>query len=92
MKTIWKYEIETTDEFELQMPQGGCILDLQIQRGVPCIWVEVDPSAEKITKVFRVFGTGHTIPEKERVAYNYCGTYQLTVANLVFHLYEVLEY
>ena len=50
MKTIWKYEIETTDEFELQMPQGGCILDLQIQRGVPNSFHNLLISYKKATR------------------------------------------
>ncbi len=66
---IWKYTImiqdETImiqDETILHMPGGAKILTVQMQNGVPYVWVLVNPDAMMARRTIRVFGTGHPIP------------------------------
>lgn len=86
MKTIWKSQFEIKDEFELLIPKGAKILAAQIQRGVPCIWFELDTDSETVTRLLRVHGTGHPI-DHEGI---YVGTFQ-TFDMFVFHLYDLGE-
>lgn len=63
MKAVHKFELVGLghdNEFDMD-PTGG-ILHVGMQRTVT-IWVTVDTAAPKVTRVFRVFGTGHPIPD-----------------------------
>jgi hypothetical protein len=48
-------------------------------------WVEDTSGAPAVRRWFRVFGTGHPLPDDAR----WVGTCQRTPAGLVWHLYEV---
>lgn len=85
-KTIWKYELKTEDIQSVTMPKGGTILTLQTQNDNPCLWVLVDPNAEKEVRGFMIYGTGHIIPT-EPYPHTYIGTYQ-HLNGLVFHVFE----
>lgn len=86
-KTIWKYELETTDVQKISIPKGAKILCLQIQFGKPCIWVLVDPTHELESIGIFTYGTGHPIPT-EPYPHKYIGTYQLKDGMLVFHVFS----
>ena len=59
-RTVWKYEIPLlADEFRLEIPRDPVFLCIQIQQGLPMMWVEVDPTEEMETCRFRIVGTGH---------------------------------
>jgi hypothetical protein len=86
---IWKYPVPIDDYLEVEIPFAGRILCVQIQHrplGIetPCIWVWVDTKADKETRKFRWFGTGHPGVEG-----NYIGSVQMHGGDLVFHLFEV---
>ena len=81
MQRIFKYELEVADHQTIQMPTGAQILCVQIQHGVPCLWVLVDPQSTKEKQTIRVYGTGHMI---ERDG-DYVGTFQTN--GLVFHVF-----
>ena len=81
---IWKYSL-VFPTGNVAIPAGGKILDLQQQRGVPCLWVLVNPEAEKELRTFTVYGTGHEIPDE---GFEYVGTYQEGM--LVWHLFEYI--
>ena len=95
MKVIWKYEIKVDDTFRLYMPKGSKVLTVQVQRGVPYLWAEVEQPvieeppqkvAEKPDeKIYHCYETGHPIEETNL---QYIGTFQLRGGALVFHLYE----
>ena len=86
MKTIWKFPLEP-DGF-MPMPQGAEVLCVQVQNETPCLWALVDPNAaEKETRVFRIYGTGHQIHEQASLD-NYIGTFQLQGGLLIFHVFE----
>jgi len=86
MKRIWKYPIPITDDqIVLAMPKEAKILALQTQRGAAMIWVLVDPQVAHTDRFFRVYGTGHDMPDVPGI---YVGTWQMLGGALVFHLFE----
>ena len=84
MKTIWKYELQV-DRNEIEIPQGAAILSVQTQNERPCIWFELFADNPKETRVFEIFGTGHTLPNSPG---RYIGTIQLMDGKFVGHIYE----
>ncbi len=42
MISIWKFNLQTIDKQEIQMPVGAELLTVQIQNGEPCLWARVD--------------------------------------------------
>ena len=87
-KTIWKFELETTDNQTIEMPVNAEILTVQTQNEIPCIWALVDPTETKVKRFIEVFGTGHDIHYDMGVSRNYLGTYQLQGGSSVFHVFE----
>ena len=87
-KTIWKFELKTTDTQKLEMPVGAEILTVQAQNERPCLWALVDPTEKKETRLFDIFGTGHPIHCDMSIGRRYIGTYQLNGGSLVFHVFE----
>lgn len=87
-KKIFKYQLDTTDIQQIEMPQGAEILCLHTQNVTPCIWALVNPDAPVSKRTFEIFGTGHNIPEANR---KYIGTYQLRSGDLVFHCFELIN-
>ena len=88
MKRIFKYPLPVDDEVVIPMPSGARILTVQAQNNLPCVWAVVTPDAEGMEdRRFRVFGTGHPIPEGTD-SLEYIGTFQLHNGRLVFHLFE----
>ncbi len=88
MKTIYKYKVYPTDDFDLLLPKGAYILCVQTQDGEPFIWAMVDTEAPKEIRKFVLRGTGNTLPELPLV---YIGTFQIRNDLLVFHLFERVE-
>lgn len=88
MKTIFKYPLAVADYQEIAMPKGSVVLTVQTQYGHPCIWVEIDPFADKEPRGFEVFGTGHKMYEDMGIERKYVGTFQMKGGDLVFHVYE----
>lgn len=86
MRTIWKFPVEM-GRFELSLPVDAEVLSVQVQQGVPQMWVLLDPDPEQDTmlRAFEVFGTGHPI---RQAAHTFIGTFQFANGSLVFHLFE----
>lgn len=87
-KTIWKFTIESLNDNVIEIPKGGQILSMQVQGRLPQLWVLVDPTAEKEKRTFRIHGTGHDVPDADKL--NFIGTFQMHEGSLVFHVFEVL--
>ena len=60
-KVIWKYELQTRDRQELQLPVDNNLLAIQKQNDILCAWYLVDPKSPKYQQEILMFGTGHTI-------------------------------
>ncbi len=88
MSQMWKYEVPIDGEWhELSMPCVAAVRHVgQQQSRSVCFWVEVDPTAQRGSRSFCVFGTGHDVPATA----NYCGTVESRSAPLVWHLFEKL--
>lgn len=84
---VWKYVLPTTsgDRFSLRLPANYVTLDVQVQLGRPCLWVEVDQITDMVTQHFQWVGTGHQTDATG--IQSYIGTVQLS--EYVFHLYAV---
>lgn len=85
-KTVWKYDVEVADAFDVLMPKGAVPLAADTQGGKPQMWVLVDPDEPVEAVKFRLAGTGHTIREKIK---RHVGTFQMYGGSLVLHLFEV---
>ena len=83
-RAIWKFPLAGPHQ-GVVVPVGARVLAAQAQRGVPCLWMLVDPEAPTETRVFIVAGTGHSLPhEIERAPY--IGTVQ--IGEMVWHIFE----
>jgi hypothetical protein len=91
-RTIWKFAIEVTDEFTLEMPIGAEPLHVETQRvngpnaqyEQPCLWALVDPTAEREQRTFYVHGTGHPVhADAEHI-----GSFLLYGGSFVGHVFE----
>lgn len=81
---VWKYELKHSVLQKLELPVGYKLLDVQVQRGIPCLWVLVDPKADKTPIFIRILGTGE---ETEHPLKEYAGTFQTNGGDLVFHVF-----
>lgn len=101
MQTIYKYQLENAFPVEIMMPMGAQLLTVGIQ-GFPSIhqhgdqvqydkvitlWARVDSEAPKEARIFKLFGTGHSINELAK--YVYVGTFY--DGPFVWHLFEATE-
>ena len=59
ISVIWKFQFNIVDEFMLMIPRDARFLHADIQAGVPCMWLMVDPNAEIENVKFMVIGTGN---------------------------------
>jgi hypothetical protein len=84
MNVIHKYPFEISDHICLFIKDANAqILSLQMQNGVPCLWVLHDLSKPVFDRKFVLYGTGYPLPDNPGV---FIGTFQYTA--LVFHLFE----
>ncbi len=79
-KQIWKYPIGLATTHE--MPDGAEFLHIELQGDTAMAWFLVLPAERKRPRKFKVYGTGHDIPLREK----YLGTFQAPL--FVWHLFE----
>lgn len=84
-QTVWKFELETTDEQVFQVPEGARFLKLDTQYGKPVFWMLVDSDNQKTDFKVRIVGTGN--PARIGNTYAYLGSYQMAGGALVFHAF-----
>lgn len=88
MKTIWKYNLFTTDLQFISMPQGAEILCVQAQFDSPVIWAIVDSKEQNYeSRSIAIYGTGNPVPE---IKQKYIGTYQILGGSFVGHVFEII--
>lgn len=86
MKMIFKYTLTPDDAVTLKVPCVFEPLTVQMQHGEPRLWALVDPESPMTSRRFRVFGTGHSVPNEIRRE-DYIGTFQIAAGDLVFHVF-----
>ena len=83
--SIFKYQVQITDYFAIDMPLGAKILTVQTQNGHPFIWALVNPEKpDEERRYFRVYGTGRPF-----YGGKYIGTFQ--TPPFVWHLFEEVK-
>jgi hypothetical protein len=88
MKRIHKYPFTIEDDVIVHLPLNAQIISIQLQGDIPCVWAVVNPLEEYIeTKQFKVFGTGHPMPDTILRTHEFRSTLQLS-NGLVFHVFE----
>ena len=87
-RMIWKYPLKVTDQQVIDFP-SECpqILCLQMQKGIPTLWVEVNPESVTERWLVHVYGTGHPLDDKMDERGLYIGTFMIESGALVFHVY-----
>lgn len=92
-RTIWRYDFRVDGEAYLDMPRGAELLP-RIERSdrLPShigltVWALVDPDAPPTTRLLRIAGTGHPLPDG---LLRYVGTVPLPEA-LWFHVFDMGE-
>ena len=83
---IWKFEAPIDNRIEIEIPEPGTILSVQVQRDIPCIWALCDTEAGAKKRKFYWVGTGHTYSATFFANKKYIATVQFP--GLVFHLFE----
>jgi len=86
---VWKFPLPIADHFGVEMPDGAKLLSVQTQSCNPCLCALVDPKAPKVTRWFRLAGTGHEITADD--ARNYVGTFQLYDGGFLGHVFETTK-
>lgn len=85
-RRIFKYPLTIEGEQYVEMPKDPEILCAQFQGGTLCVWAMVDPANAMRRIQFRIYGTGHPLPDD-------FGTYIATVQQpgtpLVWHLFVI---
>ena len=83
---IWKFPLSVIDKTVVAMPHSAQVLCVQVQNGMPYLWVIVrDTDAYKTTRTYSTYGTGQGHNE---ITGRYIGTYQLHDGAWVFHVFE----
>ena len=84
--TIWKYEIPIEDNCPLQLslPEGATVLSVQVQYGVPCLWVLCEESVPVTMRRFAIRRTGQNADWLDGA--KFIGTFQMGA--FAFHLFE----
>jgi hypothetical protein len=87
---IFKYHIPVpvTEYFLLEIPDGARVLSVDVQHGVPCLWVLCDPDKSYECRKFRLIGTGDPIRESMDQL-RFIGTFQMNDGYLIIHVFEV---
>lgn len=81
---VYKYPLSTkTSTTVLDLPVDSVVLAVQVQYGVPTLWVLLDPARPTERRWFELFGTGQL-----GVRGDYIGTVQAHGGNFVFHVFE----
>lgn len=85
MKTVFKYDIDDGMSHTLYLPiDAKVVLFGRDSRKMRCMWVDLDTSAQRIPRKFRVYPTGSPI---ENMLDEHRGSF-ITPDGYVWHLYE----
>lgn len=86
MDTIYKYGVRP--ELDIALPKGSKPLCVQLQKGIPQLWIRIATDAgESEVRHFVIVPTGGSVNHTAR----YIGTFQLEGGELVFHVFEVFK-
>lgn len=86
-RLIYKYPFPLSATFSLDLPKDATILSVQVQDGIPCMWVLFvkQDVQETESRFFTLIGTGHEIDDGWL---HYIGTFQRSDGATILHLFE----
>lgn len=88
-RVVYKYPIDINARqyaIDLRLPADAKVVAVQVQRGVPCVWIELNPAADlRGVHRFELIGTGHEISDDGA---RHVGTVLLANGDLVLHVYH----
>lgn len=86
MKTIFRFEVPVDDMWHnIDCPDGEIKAIGTNGPGIVEFWCEAQEGPEYPPRRFRIYGTGHRVPD----AAKYVGTAPRHSSGLVWHLYEM---
>jgi hypothetical protein len=89
MRTIWKYPVQPTHRFSLDLPKGAIFLHVDRQGDDAMMWFWVDSSAKTEREDFAVVGTGQPTPDDaEGESWWHLGTFLAHGGAFVWHLFQ----
>lgn len=105
MRAIWKYPIPVGSTFDLEMPKGAVIRQVDAQEEGPVLWAEVQSHARMELRHFFLASTGSPIPDDSPpnrgkgevfgTRLSYLGSFQFFESSMtgpfVGHLYEIVQ-
>ena len=90
MRKVYKYPVPSGGGyFEMMLPKGAQILDVQVQHQLLQMWALVDSNCETIeSRNFLFAGTGMPIDHDGTLLH--IGTFQTQGGSYIWHIFEVL--
>jgi hypothetical protein len=85
MQSIFRYKVPVDDQWHTVHLRGVPLSVAARQPDVVEIWASYDDKAPEAVREFRVFGTGHPLPDGRL---DYIGTAMAAGGSLVWHLME----
>ena len=89
MLKVFKYDLEISDYWQLEMPEDACIISIQPQLQKLRLWAVVNPDKKTVIRKFRIAGTGHDITEAPDKLH-FLATVLLQSGFFVAHIFEIL--
>jgi len=91
MKTIWKYDINMSDDQTVMMTDGAEIIALEMHEGTLCLWAIIDTYRSWFTsRRIRIVGTGYEIVFPLKTA-KHIGTVLENDGEFVWHVFDCGE-
>lgn len=89
MRAVHKYALQRNGETKLRLPLNAWLLRVDLQAGVPHVWVLNDPEATRARAqvTVRIVATGEPIPD----SYAYVSTFFEDDGALVWHAFMLAE-
>jgi len=81
---VWKYELEVKDSQVLSIPDKAKMLTVQSINNRPNLFALVNPLADTVDRIVRVYGTGDTVDSGGK----YIGTVQEDKGLFTYHIFE----
>lgn len=86
MRKIWKFELGQEFAHKISLPRGAQIVEVAFQGDALCMWALCNMNAETEERVFRIYGTGHELPNH---GIRHLKTWQNGA--LVWHIFELFD-
>lgn len=81
MRTVYQFAVLLDGDNIVELNRSAGIIHVGMQNMVT-FWAVVDPEAPKVRRVFRLFGTGHPVPD------DYVPVGSVFDGPFVWHLFE----